>query len=57
MRISIHGFIGYAIMTTHDIGEALVLANRFIQLRMPFLQLFFPPLVKKRLYNYAVMSI
>ena len=41
MRISIHGFIGYAIMTTHDIGEALVLANRFIQLRMPFLQLFF----------------
>ncbi len=57
MRISIHGFIGYAIMTTHDIGEALVLANRFIQLRMPFLQLFFPPLAKKRLYNYAVMSI
>src|SRR5690606_31096756 len=41
MRISIHGFIGYAIMTAHDITDALVLANRFIQLRMPFLQLFF----------------
>lgn len=41
MRISIHGFIGYAIMTAHDITEALVLANRFIQLRMPFLQLYF----------------
>lgn len=41
MRISIHGFIGYAIMTANDITDALVLANRFIQLRMPFLQLFF----------------
>lgn len=41
MRISIHGFIGYAIMTAHDITDALILANRFIQLRMPFLQLFF----------------
>ncbi|WP_445115905.1 helix-turn-helix domain-containing protein [Acinetobacter sp. WZC-1] len=41
MRISIHGFIGYAIMTAHDISDALVLANRFIQLRMPFLQLYF----------------
>ncbi|WP_436915572.1 AraC family transcriptional regulator ligand-binding domain-containing protein [Acinetobacter gandensis] len=41
MRISIHGFIGYAIMTARDITDALVLANRFIQLRMPFLQLFF----------------
>jgi hypothetical protein len=41
MRISIHGFIGYAIMTAKDITDALVLANRFIQLRMPFLQLFF----------------
>ncbi len=41
MRISIHGFIGYAIMTAHDITDALVLANRFIQLRMPFLQLYF----------------
>ncbi len=40
MRISIHGFIGYAIMTTVDIGEALVLANRFIQLRMPFFAAF-----------------
>jgi AraC-like DNA-binding protein len=41
MRISIHGFIGYAIMTAKDITDALVLANRFIQLRLPFLQLFF----------------
>lgn len=41
MRISIHGFIGYAIMTANNITEALVLANRFIQLRLPFLQLFF----------------
>lgn len=41
MRISIHGFIGYAIMTAHDISDALVLANRFIQLRLPFLQLYF----------------
>ena len=41
MRISIHGFIGYAIMTANNISEALVLAHRFIQLRMPFLQLYF----------------
>ena len=41
MRISIHGFIGYAIMTANNIAEALVLAARFIQLRMPFLQLYF----------------
>lgn len=41
MRISIHGFIGYAIMTASDISDALILANRFIQLRMPFLQLYF----------------
>ena len=41
MRISIHGFIGYAIMTASNISEALVLAARFIQLRMPFLQLYF----------------
>ena len=30
MRISIHGFIGYAIMTVHDITDALVLVNCFI---------------------------
>ena len=41
MRISIHGFIGYAIMTASNATEALILANRFIQLRMPFLQLYF----------------
>ncbi|KAF5293152.1 hypothetical protein FQR65_LT20162 [Abscondita terminalis] len=28
-------------MTANDITDALVLANRFIQLRMPFLQLYF----------------
>ena len=47
MRISIHGFIGYAIMTAHDISDALVLANRFIQLRMPFLQLYFSTFEEK----------
>lgn len=41
MRISIHGFIGYAIMTATNITDALALASRFIQLRMPFLQLYF----------------
>ncbi|MEB6665986.1 AraC family transcriptional regulator ligand-binding domain-containing protein [Acinetobacter vivianii] len=41
MRISIHGFIGYAIMTAHDITDAIALASRFIQLRLPFLQLYF----------------
>lgn len=41
MRISIHGFIGYAIMTATDITDALALASRFIHLRMPFLQLYF----------------
>ena len=41
MRISIHGFIGYAIMTSNEITDALILANRFIQLRMPFLQFHF----------------
>lgn len=41
MRISIHGFIGYAIMTAKDITEAIALAARFIQLRLPFLQLYF----------------
>ena len=41
MRISIHGFIGYAIMTATNTTEALVIASRFIQLRMPFLQLYF----------------
>lgn len=39
MRISIHGFIGYAIMTASSIAEALMLASRFIQVRIPFLRL------------------
>jgi AraC-like DNA-binding protein len=41
MRISVHGFIGYAIMTAQNVTEALILANRFVQLRLPFLQLYF----------------
>ncbi len=40
MGISIHGFIGYAIMTAPDLAAAFVLANRFIQLRLPFIQLY-----------------
>ena len=47
MRISIHGFIGYAIMTAENATEALVLASRFIQLRMPFLQLYFSTFTDK----------
>ena len=47
MRISIHGFIGYAIMTAHDISDALVLANRFVQLRLPFLQIYFSTFAEK----------
>ena len=47
MRISIHGFIGYAIMTANDITDALVLANRFVQLRLPFLQIYFSTFAEK----------
>ena len=54
MRISIHGFIGYAIMTAHEISDALILANRFIQLRMPFLQLFFSTFGEKSQSAIAV---
>ncbi len=57
MRISIHGFIGYAIMTAHDITDALALATRFIQLRMPFLQLYFSTFGRKQHYNYSVILI
>lgn len=39
MRISIHGFIGYAIMSASNVAEALLLASRFIQLRIPYLRL------------------
>lgn len=39
MRISIHGFIGYAIMSASNVTEALLLASRFIQLRAPFIRL------------------
>lgn len=47
MRISIHGFIGYAIMTATNTAEALAIASRFIQLRMPFLQLYFSTFTQK----------
>ncbi|XID75813.1 AraC family transcriptional regulator ligand-binding domain-containing protein [Alkanindiges sp. WGS2144] len=39
MRISIHGFIGYAIMSASNVTEALMLASRFIHIRVPFLTL------------------
>lgn len=57
MRISIHGFIGYAIMTAHDITDALALATRFIQLRMPFYSFIFQPLALKQLCSYSATSI
>lgn len=40
MRISIHGTIGYAIMTSHTMGDAIRLASRFISMRLPFMQLY-----------------
>ena len=49
MRISIHGFIGYAIMTAKDITEAIALAARFIQLRLPFYNYIFLLSVKATL--------
>ena len=39
MRISTHGFIGFAIMTSSNATEAIVLASRFIGIRMPYCQL------------------
>jgi AraC-like DNA-binding protein len=39
MRISTHGFIGFAIMTAPDVGTALMLASRFIRTRMPYCRL------------------
>lgn len=36
MRISTHGFIGFAIMTASNVGAALMLASRFITIRMPY---------------------
>lgn len=46
MGISIHGSIGSAIMTAEDLAAAFVLANRFIQLRLPFIQLYLPLNIK-----------
>lgn len=41
MRISNHGMLGYAMLTAVNLEAALMLANRFIQLRLPFMQLSF----------------
>lgn len=56
MRISIHGFIGYAIMTAHDITDAIALASRFIQLRLPFYNSIFPRLDLKPPCSCSVTS-
>ncbi len=55
MRISIHGFIGYAIMTAKDITEAIALAARFIQLRLPFYNYIFLLSDQKPHYNCNVI--
>lgn len=47
MRISVHGFIGYAIMSAPSVTEALMLASRFIQIRVPFLKLHFSTMQPK----------
>ena len=47
MRISVHGFIGYAIMSAPTATDALMLASRFIQIRVPFLQLHFSTMQTK----------
>lgn len=39
MRISTHGFIGFAIMTAANVGAALSLASRYISIRMPYCRL------------------
>ncbi len=48
MRISIHGFIGYAIMTAHDITDNCV---------YPFYNFIFLLLVLKLLYSFNVISM
>lgn len=47
MRISIHGFIGYAIMSASNVTEALMLASRFIHIRVPFMHLHFSTMQPK----------
>ena len=49
MRISVHGFIGYAIMSAPSASDALMLASRFIQIRVPFLKLHFSTMQPKAL--------
>ncbi|MEC7121347.1 MAG: AraC family transcriptional regulator ligand-binding domain-containing protein [Pseudomonadota bacterium] len=39
MRISTHGFIGFAIMTASNATQAIGLASRFIGIRLPYCQL------------------
>ena len=43
-------------MTAKDITEAIALAARFIQLRLPFYNSIFQRLAPKRPYNYNVIS-
>lgn len=43
MRISTHGFIGFAVMTTSTLGQAVELITRFIRTRMPYCQVHLVP--------------
>lgn len=43
MRISTHGFIGFAVMTTSTVGQAVELITRFIRIRMPYCQVHLLP--------------
>ncbi len=38
MRISTHGFIGFAVMTAGTVGQAAELVSRFVSVRMPYAQ-------------------
>lgn len=35
MKLSSHGFVGFAAMTAHNVGEAIAIAERFVRLRVP----------------------
>lgn len=54
MRISIHGFIGYAIMTAKDITEAIACCP-FYPITLTFLQLYFLLSGQKPHYNCNVI--
>lgn len=52
MRISTHGFIGFAIMTSSNATQAIALASRFIGIRLPYCQMvthYHPPTAGIRL--------